>query len=87
MTYTSRGLAYDKRKLAELEHERTHVKQVLDKEKKLRDDIKSGRVKANMAKATAVNQAYHEAEEQMHRLTTEIVHIKKMIEREEHPHG
>ena len=84
---TAHGLAYDKRKLRELEDRRDHVQQVHDKEKKLRDDIKSGRRAASMAKATAVNQAFHEAEDELHKLTKEIVHLKKMIEREEHEHG
>ena len=80
---TSYGLAYDKRKLAELERRRKHVQQVYDQEKKLRDDIKSGKRPTSMAKATAVNQAFHEAEDELHKLTKEIVHLKKMINREE----
>lgn len=79
--------AYDRRKLAECESRRRHVKAVLDKEKRELADVDAGRRTVSLAKRAAMVQAEHEAQEEMARLTKEIVHLKKMIERQEHPHG
>ena len=84
---TSRGLAYDKRKLQDLEHERKHVQSVLDKAIKDLADVKAGRRNITMAKQASLTQAKREAEEQLYRVTKEIVHVKKMIAREEQKNG
>ncbi len=78
---------YDRRKLAELESRRRHVKSVLDKEKRELADVDAGRRNVSLAKRAAMVQAEHEAQLEMERVTKEIVHLKKMIERQEHPHG
>ncbi len=78
MSYTSRGLKYDKQKLAADERRRREVQAVYDKTaKQLKDDNLTPHMRAGTA------QAHKEAGEELRRLTAEILHLRKMINRAE----
>lgn len=78
MSYTSRGLRYDKQKLAEDERRRKEVQEVHDR---TAAQLKGSDLTPHQRAQAA--QAHNESKVELQRLTKEILHLKKLINRAE----